>query len=49
MITHDTGTKQSGSAFYLFRVVPKTVSGHEQKCQILLSPETLRLDLTSNW
>ena len=39
----NTGTKQSGSAFYLFKVVQKTISGHQQKCQLLLSPETLRL------
>ena len=38
MTTHYTATKQSGSAFYLFRVVQETVSGHEQKMSNLSVP-----------
>ena len=40
-MTHYTGKKQTGSAFYSFKSCSKTVSGHKQKCQIYLSPETL--------
>ena len=34
VIIHYTGKNQAGIAFYSFKSCSKTVSGHEQKCQI---------------
>ena len=41
MITYYTGKKQAGIALYLFSSCSKTVSDHQQKCQVLLSLEAL--------